>query len=100
MKIKFINNSVSGVNRKYRGFTFELQGYTEKTIDVPSQYAGDLKKYLKNRHPAVQVIDVVEESISDNADQQSAQAENIEDITEDNGTDNTGKKNKKSGGKK
>ena len=53
MFYKFKNNSVSGVNRKYRAFDFELAGSAEKEIDVPAQYEDDLLKYLKLRQPAV-----------------------------------------------
>jgi hypothetical protein len=114
MKIRFINNSVSGVSRQYRGFSFELQGYREKTLDVPSQYVADLKKYLKSRHPAVRVIEEVtkQDVAAENTDQQGdtevTEIVETNDNTletgegeEDVAAENTGKKNnKKSGGKK
>jgi hypothetical protein len=53
MNIKFTNNSVSGLNRRYRGFDFELPGSTSKTMDVPEQYVENLTTYLKEKHPAV-----------------------------------------------
>jgi len=53
MKINFVNNSVSGVNRKYRGFVLDIPGQSARTVDVPSQYVNDAISYLKYRHPAV-----------------------------------------------
>lgn len=122
MEIKFVNNSVSGVNRRYRGFNFELPGSAEITIDVPSQYVADLKKYLKNRHPAVSVIDVAEETAAESAgaqtwggvteteettDSAASATEGSEEVAagevtaEETAAESAGKKNnKKSGGKK
>jgi len=53
MKIRFDNNSVSGVNRKYRGFVLDIPGQSSITVDIPSQYVNDAMSYLKYRHPAV-----------------------------------------------
>lgn len=53
MKIKFCNNSVSGVNRKYRGFTLDIPGRATVIADVQDEYARDVFDYLKYRHPAV-----------------------------------------------
>ena len=53
MKIQFTNNSVSGIKRRYRGFTLVLPGNTSQVIDVPPIHVFDILKYLKDRHPAV-----------------------------------------------
>lgn len=58
MEMKFTNNSVSGINRRYRGFNFELAGHASAIINVPAQYAANLTAYLKENHPAV----VIEEA--------------------------------------
>jgi hypothetical protein len=53
MKIKFENNSVSGVNRRYIGFTLDIPGRSSQIVDVPRQYVKNALSYLKHRHPAV-----------------------------------------------
>lgn len=83
MKIEFNNNSVSGVNRKYRGFTLDIPGHSLQVIDVPSQYVKDVLSYLKHSHPAVICTSPVETGV---ADQQSNTA-----ITEDSGSGNAAK---------
>jgi hypothetical protein len=54
MKAQFTNNSVSGVHRAYRGFTFDLPGRTSKEIEVPAQYADNLTQYLEKNCPYVE----------------------------------------------
>ncbi len=61
MKIRFDNNSVSGVNRKYRGFDLNIPGHSSITVDVPPQYAKDAMTYLKHRHPAVVCTPIIPE---------------------------------------
>jgi len=61
MKIRFDNNSVSGVARKYRDFEFGLPGNTTKVIDVPGKYVTDIITHLNYRHPAVICTPVEEE---------------------------------------
>jgi hypothetical protein len=61
MKIRFDNNSVSGVNRKYRGFVLDIPGHSSQVIDVPVQYVKDALSYLGHRHPAVACTPLVEE---------------------------------------
>lgn len=67
MKIKFDNNSVSGVNRKYRGFVLDIPGQSSRTVDVPPQYVSDAVAYLKYRHPAVICTPLVAERASEAA---------------------------------
>ena len=62
MKIRFVNNSVSGVNRKYRGFVLDIPGSSTITVDVPSQHVNDAVSYLKYRHPAVICTELAQEA--------------------------------------
>ena len=65
MKIRFDNNSVSGVNRKYRGFVLDIPGLSSVTVDVPSQYVNDAVSHLKYRHPAVICTPIMAEKPED-----------------------------------
>jgi hypothetical protein len=72
MKIQFDNNSVSGVNRRYRHFNLDLPGYSSQVIDVPPQYVADALSYLKQRHPAVICMVIEDQGASIDAKDVSA----------------------------
>ncbi len=90
MKIQFQNNSVSGVNRKYRGFVLDLPGHSSQAIDVPPQYVKDVLSYLKYRHPAVICTPVAEKlESSPNETNTVASAVQIEAAGEETGATDT-----------
>lgn len=109
MEMKFTNNSVSGINRRYRGFNFELAGHASAIINVPAQYASNLTAYLKVNHPAV-VIEEAEARKSNvkpviNAENTSEKTGGPDTIGADAGErggkiEFPDKKNKKDGGNK
>jgi len=53
LKIRFENSSVSGVSRRYRGFSLDIPGRSAVTVDVPAKYVNDVLAHIKKRHPAV-----------------------------------------------
>lgn len=112
MNIKFTNNSVSGLNRRYRGFDFELPGSTSKTMDVPEQYVENLTTYLKEKHPAVicEKVEVEKTDAPPVADADSAPAntggsesgtgQKEKEAAGPGNANSSGNKNKKGGGNK
>jgi hypothetical protein len=88
VKITFQNNSVSGINRRYRTFLLDIPGRTEKTIEVPDNFVADVTAYLKKNHPAV-VVQPVQATEPDTEDPQpDGDNPQPESDGEDSGADN------------
>lgn len=77
MKIKFENHSISGIFREYAGFILNIPGHAlgAKAVvaNVPDELATDVRKYLKDNHPAIVVTVEGEEDFEAAAAKEAAE---------------------------
>ena len=55
MRIKFTNNSVSGIHRQYPTFALEVPGSATVILDVPDELVEDVKTHLSIHQPAIEI---------------------------------------------
>ena len=73
----FINNSVSGVERVYAKpfFTLNVPGLKKVTLQVPTVLLPGICRYLKQHHPAIEVLTPLEKAApASNEEQQQEKA--------------------------
>lgn len=53
--MKFKNNSCTGIYRSYQGFELEIPGNSSVDIPIPDEHEGDVRAFLKQYHPVVEI---------------------------------------------